>query len=55
MEEYRKLSPLFEEDVLDIDFNHSISSRNVYGGTAEGMVVKAISEANDILENEVVK
>lgn len=55
MEEYRKLSPLFEEDVLDIDFNHSISSRNVYGGTAQDMVVQAISEANEIMESEVVK
>ena len=55
IEEYRKLSPLFEEDILGIDFHYSISSRNVYGGTSEDMVAKAIAEANEIMETDVVR
>ncbi len=55
MEEYRKLSPLFDEDVLEIDFVKSISSRNIYGGTSKDMVAQAIMDANESLERDVVR
>ena len=45
LEEYRRYSPLFEEDVLSIDLRSSISARDVSGGTAPGQVEAAIKQA----------
>ena len=43
IEEFRKFSPLFEEDVLSLmSVEGSVNSRNVLGGTAREQVVKEI-------------
>jgi argininosuccinate lyase len=49
MEEYRALSPLFEEDVLEIDVWSSLRARDVPGGTAPRQVAAAIRRARLIL------
>jgi argininosuccinate lyase len=50
LEEYRRFSPLFEEDVLGIDVARSIASRDVPGGTAPNRVRQALKDAHARLE-----
>jgi len=49
LREYRRLSPLFDEDVLRLDLEGSLRSRNVPGGTAPEQVSKALREARQRL------
>jgi argininosuccinate lyase len=49
LEEYRRFSPLFEEDVLSINVRYSIAARDVPGGTAPVRVEAAIKEARERL------
>ena len=53
LEEYRRLSPLFDEDVYAISPESSIASRNVPGGTNPGRVAEALQEARRLLEATV--
>jgi argininosuccinate lyase len=47
LEEYKKISPLFDTDVLKIDVWTSIRSRDIVGGTAPNQVAKALADARD--------
>lgn len=50
-DDYRKLSTLFDEDVLDIfDFTKSVTNRAADGGTAPSAVQKQIEAAKALLE-----
>lgn len=49
--EYKKFSPLFQDDVYKITYQNSISARNHPGGTAPEQVTRALVEARKILEN----
>ena len=48
--EYRMHSPLFEEDVLQIDTRSSIEARDVPGGTAPDRVTAALKQARGQLQ-----
>jgi argininosuccinate lyase len=50
LNEYRKLSDLFQEDVYDITAESSVAARDNPGGTAPGRVAAALTEAKKILE-----
>ena len=50
LNEYRKLSDLFQEDVYDITAESSAAARDNPGGTAPGRVAAALIEAKKILE-----
>jgi argininosuccinate lyase len=52
LEEYRRFSPLFAEDVLGIDVRMSIESRDVPGGTATSRVREALKDARERLQGE---
>ena len=45
LKEYRRFSPLFDDDVHDINVESSIGSRNVIGGTAPKQVTIALARA----------
>ncbi|MBI4332891.1 MAG: argininosuccinate lyase [Chloroflexi bacterium] len=45
LEEYRKFSPLFGEDVYGITVEASVAGRNVPGGTGPGQVEEALERA----------
>ena len=45
LDEYRRFSPQFQEDVLKLDALSSIDARDVPGGTASGRVAEALDEA----------
>ncbi len=45
LKEYQRHSPLFDEEVLRLDLEGSLKSRNVPGGTAPEQVRKALREA----------
>ena len=47
--EYRKASPLFDEDILSFDVQASLAARDVPGGTAPKRVAQALKEARRIL------
>lgn len=50
-EDYRNLSPLFDEDVLDVfDFSRAVRERRTYGGTAPDAVREQIGLAKRLLE-----
>jgi argininosuccinate lyase len=49
LEEYKRFSPLFEADVLEIDVWSSVRSRDVVGGTAPRRVSAALRRARTIL------
>ena len=53
LDEYRGLSELFEQDVLEITVDSSIAARDVPGGTSQGRVQQAIRTARAELEREV--
>jgi argininosuccinate lyase len=48
--EYRKFSPLFEEDVRRINVRSSLAARDVPGGTAPKRVRQALKRARRLLE-----
>ena len=50
LKEYRRFSPLFDEEVLGLDLEGSLKSRNVPGGTAPEQVHKALREARRRLQ-----
>jgi argininosuccinate lyase len=50
LEEYKKLSPRFDEDVYAISVESSIASRDVPGGTSPSRVEEALTEAQRLLE-----
>lgn len=50
LEEYRRFSPEFQEDILALDVSSSIAARDVPGGTAPGRVKAALAEARKRLE-----
>ena len=52
LEEYRRFSPLFDEDVLKITLEGSIAGRDVPGGTAPNRVADALREAQKLLETD---
>jgi argininosuccinate lyase len=47
--EYRAHSPLFDDDVLELDVRSSIEARDVPGGTAPGRVAAALKQAREQL------
>jgi len=49
LSEYKKFSPLFEEDVYSISITSSLAARNVVGGTAPGQVERALATAKKLL------
>ena len=54
LEEYRNLSPRFDEDVYAISAESSIASRDVPGGTSPRRVEEALKEAHRLLEAPMV-
>ena len=50
LEEYRRFSPLFEKDVLELSLETSLMSRDVPGGTAPRRVKDALRRAHVRLE-----
>lgn len=50
LDEYRSRSPLFDEDVLAIDLEGSVNSRDVPGGTARSRVSEAIAQAREQIQ-----
>jgi argininosuccinate lyase len=50
LEEYRRFSPEFQEDILELDVRSSIEARDVAGGTAPSRVKAALVEARERLE-----
>jgi argininosuccinate lyase len=50
LEEYKKFSPLFGEDVYSITVESSLAARDVTGGTAPKQVKKALAEAKKIIK-----
>ncbi len=50
LDEYRKISPVFQEDIMDIiKPENCVNARNIPGGPAPGQVEKHIRQARDIL------
>jgi argininosuccinate lyase len=49
LNEYKKFSPLFEEDVYSINVTSSLATRNVVGGTAPEQVERALATAKKLL------
>jgi len=47
--EYKKFSPLFEQDVYSITVESSIAARDVVGGTAPGQVARALATAKKLI------
>ena len=52
MEEYQRVSPEFDRDVLAIDVSTSIAARSLPGGTAPRQVRQAVSEAKRRLSDD---
>ena len=50
LEDYRRFSPRFENDVYEISAESSVAGRDVPGGTAPRRVEEALSEASLLLE-----
>ncbi|MBI2852540.1 MAG: argininosuccinate lyase [Chloroflexi bacterium] len=50
LDEYRRFSPLFADDVHEITAEASMAARNAKGGTAPEQVVQALAEARKTLE-----
>ena len=49
VEEYRRFSPLFEEDILDLSIEGSVAARDIVGGTAPSQVAEALRAARRAL------
>jgi len=55
LEEYKKFSPLFEEDVFEaISLENCVNERNVPGGPSVSCMESAIKESENWL-NEIIK
>lgn len=54
-EDYKKFSPLFEDDVSSITVASSLAARNSAGGTAPARVAAALVAAKKIIEESFVK
>ena len=52
LEEYRRFSPLFDQDVLSLDVRASIAARDLPGGTAPARVAEALELARERLKGE---
>ncbi|MEK7848545.1 MAG: argininosuccinate lyase [Chloroflexota bacterium] len=52
LEDYRRFSPLFEEDVRRISARTSVAARHVPGGTAPRQVAAALRRARRLIERE---
>lgn len=53
LDEFKAYSPLFEKDVLDwLTIEHSLSRRNIAGGTGPEAVENSLKEAENILKQE---
>jgi argininosuccinate lyase len=52
LEEYRRFSPLFDQDVISLDARASIAARDVPGGTASARVAEALKLARERLKGE---
>jgi argininosuccinate lyase len=52
LREYRRFSPLFDEDVLGLDVETSLRARDVPGGTAPNRVAEALAEARRRLSGD---
>jgi argininosuccinate lyase len=52
LKEYRKLSPLFSEEVYRITIDASVAARNVAGGTAPKQVMAALAAARKLIGKE---
>ncbi|MBN1151730.1 MAG: argininosuccinate lyase [Dehalococcoidia bacterium] len=52
LEEYRRYSPLFDSDVLELSVDRSVAARDVPGGTAHARVTAAIAAARALLDSE---
>ena len=52
LDEYRRFSDLFDQDVFEITVESSVAARDVPGGTAYGQVSRAISDAKALLDEE---
>ena len=52
LEEYRRFSPLFDENVLKITLEASVESRNTLGGTSPAQVAAALEDAKKLLETD---
>lgn len=55
IEEFRKFSPLFDDDILILSVESSLASRNVTGGTAPERVAEALMYARKVLSLEMGK
>jgi argininosuccinate lyase len=51
LKEYHKFSPLFDDDVHDINVEASVASRNAMGGTAPKQVAIALARAKRIVKS----
>ncbi len=51
LSEYKKFSPLFEDDVYSITIESSIAARDVVGGTAPKQVNRALAAAKKIIKD----
>ncbi len=49
--EYKKFSPLFEDDVYSVTIESSIAARDVVGGTAPSQVERALAAAQKIIRD----
>ena len=52
LEDYRRFSPMFDDDVLAISVDSSVAARDVPGGTAFNRVAQAIADAKAQLHDE---
>jgi len=52
IEDYKGLSPLFEEDVFAITVESSIAARDVPGGTAPRQVERALKRARRSMDEQ---
>jgi argininosuccinate lyase len=50
LEEYRRFSPVFDEDVFQVTLESSVAARDIPGGTAPQRVEAALREARKVLE-----
>jgi argininosuccinate lyase len=52
LDEYRKFSPLFSDDVYGITIDTSVAARNIVGGTAPKQVLAALAGARKLIGKE---
>jgi argininosuccinate lyase len=54
LDEYKKFSPRFEDDVYSVTVESSIAARDVIGGTAPIRVARALANAREIVGDQFV-